>query len=673
MRHARASDSQALRSYLQDLASLSALPSLWTAADRRQIAEGLTDVLVKVLAPEILYLQLSATKGGGDAIEVTRCGEEPGLPERNWAIRRALEPCLRHDLVDAAVLSLPHDDGDVKALVGPIGYRCEFGVVALASSQPDFPSEEDRLLLGVAANQAAAVLQRQLVEESRSLLAAIVQSSEDAIVSKTLEGIVTSWNTGAERLFGYTAAEAVGQSITLIIPPDRRHEEQMILERLRRGERIEHYETVRRTKQGRLIDISLAISPVRDGTGRIVGASKVARDNSAAKEAEAALKEADRRKDEFLAMLAHELRNPLAPILHAIEILHARGPQQPELRWARNMIERQVQQMTRLVDDLLDVSRITQGKIVLRKERVELAAVVRSAVDASRALVEERGRQLTVTVPSEPILIEADSVRLSQVLLNLLSNAVKYTDADGRIWVTVEREREGVSVRVRDDGIGIAPEMLPRVFEMFTQVAQSPERSQGGLGIGLTLVQRLVEMHGGTVTAHSEGPGKGAELIVRLPVAGNEDLLPEGADQGTDAVEPSGRLILVVDDNRDAAESLAMLLQMRGHEVHVAYDGLQAVETATAFQPDVVLLDIGLPKLNGYEVARRIRQARQEGVILIALTGWGQDEDRRRSMEAGFDHHLTKPVELEALQKVLVTARHGSTPPGSRRSSTAAG
>jgi PAS domain S-box-containing protein len=542
----------------------------------------------------------------------------------------------------------------MRAAAVPIGYRCEFGVVTVFSDKPDFPSEEERLVLNVAANQAAVVLQRQLVGESQSLLAAIVESSEDAIISKTLDGIITSWNAGAENLFGYTAAEAVGRPITLIIPPDRRHEEKLILERLRRGERVEHYETIRQSKSGGLVDISLAISPVRDSTGRIVGASKVARDITVGKRAEEALKEADRRKDEFLAILAHELRNPLAPIRNAIEILHTRGPLGTELQWARNVIERQVQQMTRLVDDLLDVSRITRGKIVLRKERVDLAAVISTTLDASRSLVEELGHQLTVAMPSEPIPLEVDPTRLCQVLLNLLNNAAKFTDRGGHIWLTVDREPEGVSIRVRDSGMGIDPEMLPRVFDMFTQVEQSLERSQGGLGIGLTLVKRLVELHGGTVTAHSEGPGTGAELIVRLPITGNDtDRLPDDTGNGREVAGSSGSVILVVDDNRDAADSLAMLLGIWGHDVHLAYDGLEAVAVAAAIQPDVVLLDLGLPKMNGYEAARSIRQARPDGVLLIALTGLGQAEDRRRSKEAGFDHHLTKPVELESLRKML--------------------
>jgi PAS domain S-box-containing protein len=646
-------DSREVRRYLRDLAALTALPAAWSGMDSHAIAQSLADVVVKVLHPDFVHVRLKEPKGE-NAIEVARTGQGLEVPEGDWAIGSLLEPCLPCDPSDAAILALPHPlaGGHVQAAVIPIGYGSEFGVLVAAFGQPGLPSEEDRLLLGVAANQAAIVFQRQRADEAQALLAAIVESSEDAIVSKTLDGVITSWNAGAQLLFGYTAAEAVGRSITLIIPPERAHEEQVILERLRRGERIEHYETVRQSKQGRLIDISLTISPIRDGRGRIIGASKVARNITAQKKAEQALQEADRRKDEFLAMLAHELRNPLAPIRNAVQILRAKGPPMLELHWARDVIDRQVDQMTRLVDDLLDVSRITRGKILLRKERVELAAVVSSAVEASRPLIEKWGHELTVTLPPGPVHLEADPTRLAQVLLNLLNNAAKYTEQGGRIWLTIEPEGDEVCVRVKDTGIGIPPEMLPRVFEMFTQVERSLERSQGGLGLGLTLVRSLVEMHGGTVKAHSGGPGKGSEFVVRLPVARGPE--PEGvAGDGGKVLSPPRRRILVVDDNRDAANSLAILLRILGHEVHTAHDGLEAVGAATVFQPDVVLLDIGLPKLNGYEAARRVRQERGTGVTLIALTGWGQEEDRRLSKEAGFDHHMTKPVELPALQRLL--------------------
>jgi CheY-like chemotaxis protein/nitrogen-specific signal transduction histidine kinase len=377
------------------------------------------------------------------------------------------------------------------------------------------------------------------------------------------------------------------------------------------------------------------------------------------------LREADRRKDEFLATLAHELRNPLAPIRNAVQILKLANPPDPELYHARDMIDRQVRQMTRLVDDLLDVSRITQGKVQLRREPIELADVVRSAVEATRPLIEASAHELTVALPPDPLNLDADPARLAQVIANLLSNAAKYTEKGGHIWLTAavasrERERPEAVVSVRDTGIGIAAEHLPRVFEMFSQMAPALERSQGGLGIGLALVRGLVELHGGRVEAHSDGPGHGSEFVVRLPaVAAPGKAPPEPSGDGESSHRPPKCRILVVDDNRDNVRSLEMLLRLPGHDVHTAYDGLEAVQAAAAFRPDVVLLDIGLPKMNGYEAARHIRQQPWgRGMLLVAMTGWGQEEDKRQAREAGFDHHLTKPVDPADLERLL-SARTG--------------
>jgi len=358
--------------------------------------------------------------------------------------------------------------------------------------------------------------------QAQSLLAAIVESSDDAIISKTLEGIIVSWNAGAQELFGYTADEAVGQPITMLIPPDRLDEERDILARLRRGERVAHYETVRVTKSGKLVQISLTTSPVRDSTNRVVAASKVARDITQRREAEQALRDADRRKDEFLATLSHELRNPLAPIRNSLHVLRMAGSLDPAVVQARAILERQVGHLVRLVDDLLELSRITRGKTELRRERIDLASVIGSAVETSKPLIDTAGHELVLSIPAEQLLLDADPLRLSQVFANLLNNAAKYSEPGGAIWLTARREDADVVVSVRDAGIGIAHDMLPRVFEMFAQEAGAMSRSQGGLGIGLTLVQNLVQMHGGSVEAHSDGRGKGSEFIVRLPLPANE-------------------------------------------------------------------------------------------------------------------------------------------------------
>jgi signal transduction histidine kinase len=369
----------------------------------------------------------------------------------------------------------------------------------------------------------------------------------------------------------------------------------------------------------------------------------------------AAAEEANRRKDEFLAMLAHELRNPLAPIRNAVEIMRQLESVGPEMHWIREMIDRQLRRMTRLVDDLLDVSRITRGKIRLQLGAVDVAAAVTSAVETSRPLVEARKHELTVVLPSKPIQVMADSDRLAQVLSNLLNNAAKYTDEGGRICLTVTRDEHEVVFSVRDTGAGIPAEMLPRIFELFTQVDQSLDRAQGGLGIGLTLVRRLVEMHQGSVQALSAGPGQGSEFVVRLPILAAAPSPPSPVNGVNAAPVAAARArVLVVDDNVDAADTLATLVRLSGHEVRTAYDGPAALVAAQEYRPEVVLLDIGLPGLDGYEVARRLRcQTEGEHVLIAAVTGYGQDQDRSRSQQAGFDAHLVKPVELAALHALF--------------------
>lgn len=366
------------------------------------------------------------------------------------------------------------------------------------------------------------------------------------------------------------------------------------------------------------------------------------------------LKEAGRRKDEFLATLAHELRNPLAPIRNGLELLSLAEGDLPLQQGTRGVMERQLQQMVRLIDDLLDVSRINRGKVQVRKEQVELTAIVRSAVETARPLIVEKAHELTVTLPSRAVHLNADPTRLAQVFSNLLNNAAKYTEAGGRIEVTAVVESEKtVALTVADSGIGIESDQLAHVFEMFSQTAPALERSQGGLGIGLAIVRGLVELHGGSVNAESDGPGTGSRFVVRLPVIEVPiESLPSTIDGAL--MSARKRRILVVDDNRDAADSLALILQRMGHELSTAYDGQEGVEAVARFQPEVVLLDIGLPKLNGYEAAREIRrQPTGKEVELIAITGWGQEEDKRRAFEAGFDHHLTKPVEASVLRKLL--------------------
>jgi PAS domain S-box-containing protein len=498
------------------------------------------------------------------------------------------------------------------------------------------------------------VTERRGSEQAHARLAAIVESSQDAIVSKSLKGIILSWNAGAERLFGYTPQEMIGQSITRIIPPERLDEEQEILARVARGEWVEHFETVRVAKNGRRINISLTVSPVRDGSGRVVGASKVARDITDQKVAEEMLREAAQRKDQFIALLAHELRNPLAPLRSGLQVMRQAEGNASVIAQARDMMERQLGHMVRLIDDLLDIARIGQNKMELRRARLLLTDVVSSAIETIRPAIEEAGHELIVSLPPEPVYLDADLTRLAQVFSNLLSNSAKYTEHGGRIWLSAQRQDNDLVVMVRDTGIGIPAAALPRIFDMFSQADRNTERTTGGLGIGLALVKGLVEMHGGTVTAASDGEGKGSTFTVRLPALGIPAEAPVAVSPVAGQMVGRRRRILVVDDNRDSATTLAILLRFKGNEVWTAHDGIEAVAVAEQIRPHVVLMDVGMPRLNGYDASRRIRdQEWGRSIVIIALTGWGQERDKVLSKEAGCDCHLVKPIEMSELETLL--------------------
>jgi PAS domain S-box-containing protein len=575
------------------------------------------------------------------------------LGNRQWDI-----PALRKSLEELLLQNKILNGYEVEHVLPEVGQR---HMLLNARRVYRAGNHSELVLLAIEDITDRRQLERQMDEQQQAtrLLASIVESSDDAIISKTLDSIVRTWNAAAERLFGYTAEQAVGRHISFLIPADRANEEDQIIARLRAGERVEHFDTVRVRRDGRQVQVSLTISPIRDGTGRVIGASKIARNITERKRLEADLRqyaadlsEADRRKNEFLAMLAHELRNPLAPIRNAVHALRITGARDQEMAHAVEMIERQVAQIVRLVDDLLDVSRITRGKIELRKQRVELASLVYHAVDAARSLVDCMGHNLTVKIPPEPIYLSADAARLAQIIGNLLNNACKFTSKGGHIALVVERDGNVAVIRVRDSGIGIAADQLAKIFDMFMQIDTTLERATSGLGIGLTLVKKLVEMHGGTVSAHSDGLGQGSEFVIRLPILADE---PAPVKPSVNVPAPkNSRRILIVDDNRDAAQSLAMLLNLTGNQTHTAFDGLEAVQVAESANPDVMLLDIGLPKLNGYEVCRRIRShAWGQQMVIIALTGWGQEEDRKRSTDAGFDGHMVKPVAYDDLMKLL--------------------
>jgi PAS domain S-box-containing protein len=418
----------------------------------------------------------------------------------------------------------------------------------------------------------------------------------------------------------------------------------------------ELYDVVR--SDGCQVKLLVHANPIRDDHGAIAGGVAIGLDVTALKQAEEALKQADRRKDEFLATLAHELRNPLAPLSNGLEIIRLVGDDPAAREEVRQMMDRQLRQMVRLIDDLMDVSRISRNKLKLRKERLDLASVIQSALETSGAFIAAQHHELKVKLPPGPIYLDADPTRLAQVLANLLNNAAKYTEAGGHIELSVEPGERDVVVTVRDDGVGIAADQLSRIFEMFSQLDHSLDRSQGGLGIGLTLVRRLTEMHGGSVEARSDGPGRGSEFRVRLPLASGLTSETAGATKPeTTARTHRPRRILIVDDNPDAVNSLGVVLTTLGYEVRTAHDGFQAIEIAADCRPQAILLDIGMPKINGYEVARKIRdQPWGKSILIVATTGWGQIDDRQRAQEAGFDHHLVKPVDSRELDELFSKA-----------------
>lgn len=511
----------------------------------------------------------------------------------------------------------------------------------------------------VTASKKTEAVLRQSEEKYRLI---VESATEYAIFTLDPRWRVTSWNSGAERLLKYSEAEILGQPMSLVFTEEDRRQggpEADMCDVLATG-RTQNDRWYRRKDGSRFWGVGIMVS-LRDDGGETVGYLKILQDITERKRAEDALKEADRRKDEFMAMLAHELRNPLAPIRYAAQMLRLAGPTQQNLQKHREVIDRQVSHMSRLLDDLLDISRITRGKIALKREVVDLRAVAERAIEGMRPMIEGRGQHLAFQATSSPLLVDGDPTRLEQIIRNLLHNANKYTEADGCIGLSVELEcgdHQGCRavVRVSDSGVGITADILPHIFEAFVQAEQTLARTQGGLGIGLAMVQRLVQLHGGTVEVHSAGRGCGSEFVVRLPLV--EPVIVETAPVRLETYgqrSPAAPCrILVVDDNEDSAASLSDLLGLWGHEVRTAYDGPHALAAARQWRPEVILLDIGLPGMDGYQVAEHLRREPfTEHAQIVALTGYGAEEDRRRAQEAGFDYHLTKPVELERLKAIL--------------------
>jgi PAS domain S-box-containing protein len=494
----------------------------------------------------------------------------------------------------------------------------------------------------------------QAVRESEEQHRRIVQTANEGIWMLNADARITFVNPRMAEMLGYPVEEILGKTKWDFLFEEDQTRTRQLFERRRAG--ITEQADVRfRHRNGGEVWTIMAARPVIDAQGRFAGALDMFTDVTERKHAEQALQDADRRKDEFLAMLAHELRNPLAPVRNALQIMKMEGVTPENVQEARAMMERQVHHLVRLVDDLLDVSRIQRNRIELRNEALDLATVFARAVEIARPALDAHAQQLCVSLPTPPIRLEGDPVRLAQVIGNLLLNAAKFSDKPGSVALSAEWEADQAVIRVRDTGIGMEPELLPRIFDLFTQGDRSLARSRGGLGIGLTLVKRLVEMHGGTVHASSPGPGQGSEFTVRLPgfpLASAS--LPTGGSREELPPVASRRRVLVVDDNVDAAASTAALLRALGHTAHTVHDGPSVLETVRTFRPDVVLLDIGLPGMTGFDVARTLRaQLKNRQMLLVAVTGYGQEEDRRRGRDAGFDHYLIKPVDPAQLCKIL--------------------
>jgi two-component system CheB/CheR fusion protein len=496
------------------------------------------------------------------------------------------------------------------------------------------------------AEEALRAAQQQLQIVLNTIPAAVRNCSRDRRYI-WVNAMFARWlDKRAEDIVGRPMVEVVGEALTRELAP--------YIERVLAGEQVRYERVAEFAGLGRRW-VTTVLSPTFDAGGAVTGWVATSSDVHDRKLMEETLRDADRRKDEFLATLAHELRNPLAPIRNAVAILAKKGSLDPELNWSREVIDRQVDQMSRLIDDLLDIARIASGKLLIRKQRIPLERAIDMALETSRPHINAAGHSLSVLLPSERVTVEADAARLAQVFSNLLNNAARYTEGRGEIALSAELHSGEVAVSVQDNGIGFPPEVGARLFEPFSQLTSTNERSHGGLGIGLSLVQGIVALHGGTVEARSAGPGKGSEFIVRLPLPSlSQALEEEKSVQPKSAVPVTGVKVLVADDNRDAADSLQRILSLYGYEVQVAYDGTAAMKLGEAFRPKVAVLDIGMPGANGFEVARDIRDKRGREITLIALTGWGQEGDRRRAMEAGFDYHLTKPVDPGALNDLLV-------------------
>jgi two-component system CheB/CheR fusion protein len=588
---------------------------------------------------------------------VQLCGREPTLGSDQW--------CVSWKLFRADGTPLPHDECPMAvALKEGRAIRGE----EIIAERPDgtrswvepFPTpffdESGKVVGGI--NMLVDITARKQAGAAGALLAAIVQTSDDAIISKSLDGIITSWNKSAERLFGYTAQEAVGQSISMLFPPDRLDEELKIIDRLKRGERVDHFETIRVCKDGSQIEISLTVSPLKDATGRIVGASKVARDITELKRTRAELRKAkeiaeaaNKSKDKFLAALSHELRTPLSPVLMTAAAMDMSPELPAAFRDDVAMIRRNVELEVKLIDDLLDLSRVVAGKLTLNIVTVDVNETIGHACTTCRQFLLEKAIRLQCDLPDASPYLKADPARLQQVLWNLLRNAAKFTPERGDIYVSVSTiDEQRVRIKIRDTGIGIAPDILPRIFDAFEQGDARITRQFGGMGLGLAISKALTEMHGGTIRAESDGRDRGATFTVELPSV-SAPKHSNAAPTKPEGSKENGLRILVVDDHADTTLVMSKLLSTYGHKVRTAGSAADALDLAGKEPFDVIVSDIGLPDATGYELMRQINS--RYSIKGIAMSGYGLDEDVRKSVEAGFSDHVVKPANIAQLERTI--------------------
>jgi PAS domain S-box-containing protein len=651
-----------LRQLTRNLIALSTLPAIWAGLQPEGVIKSLAKVFLTTLDLDLVYIRL-ADSNGSNVIESVSSRRHDDAQANLPVVRAILDPFLAElSANQPATISDPFGDGIVRINFVRFGIAQDSGVVVAGSRRTDFPSEHDRLLMGVGANQAAAVVQRHRTElalrQSEKRFLDLGDTAPAMLWVTEPDGYCSFLARGWYEFTGQKESEGLGFGwIDAIHPDDRERSRKAFADANEQKKEFvcEHRVLHADGSYRWVIDTG---RPRLSSSGEFLGLVGNVLDNTQRKLLEQELQEAGRRKDEFLAMLAHELRNPLAPISAGAELLRMVRLDDAQVRQTSEIIGRQVSHMTNLIDDLLDVSRVTRGLVKLESAALDIRHVITDAVEQVNPLIRVKRHNLALHLPPATTIVLGDSKRLVQILANLLNNAAKYTPENGNITLRTEVQDAHVLLEVIDDGIGMTPDLVKRAFDLFVQAERTPDRSSGGLGLGLALVKSLVELHGGTVTASSAGTGKGSKFTVFLPRLCQSENETAKDRRGNLQSSAQPLKILVVDDNMDGAAMLSMLLEADGHQVLAVHSAMRALETARAEAPDVCLLDIGLPDMDGNELALRLRSLpATKKSVLIAITGYGREEDRKDTRDAGFDHHLVKPVDMKQLLSVLAEVK----------------